>query len=70
MSPLDGFELLDSLGGHPPTILMSSFSPPSIENKAIANGAVGFLRKPFRPDDLMGLLEAIESELRSGGQQR
>ncbi len=67
MRPLDGFALLDALNGEPPVLLMSSFSPPSLENEAISKGAAAFLRKPFTPDDLFPLLERIENGLRCGG---
>jgi CheY-like chemotaxis protein len=60
LSPLDGFALLDALGGGPPAvILVSSFAPASVETEAISRGATAFLRKPLKPHIPIRLLEEI-----------
>jgi FixJ family two-component response regulator len=40
-----------------PLIMITARADPDLEAKAIASGAVGFLRKPFATDVLIGCLD-------------
>ena len=56
MPKMSGAQLVEYLKGFPPTILMSGFSDVDVKN-IINNGhAKCFIKKPFRPDELLNLV--------------
>jgi len=56
MPKMSGAQLVEYLKGFPPTILMSGFSDVDVK-KIINNGhAKCFIKKPFRPDELLNLV--------------
>ncbi|MBR0731707.1 FixJ family two-component response regulator [Bradyrhizobium japonicum] len=57
MSGLDLKRLLAARGSTTPLIMITARADPDLEAKAIASGAVGFLRKPFATDVLIGCLD-------------
>ena len=60
MTPLTGFDLLEKSKDGPPVILMSSFASKKIQDEGISRGALAVLRKPFRPDELLELLQSLD----------
>ncbi len=57
MPKMNGAQLVEYLKGFPPTILMSGFSDVNV-HKIINNGhAKCFIKKPFRPDELLNLVQ-------------
>ncbi len=54
-----GFHLVDMTRGAPPVIVMSSFTSDELLETAVDRGAIAVLRKPFRPDDLLAILESL-----------
>jgi len=61
MSGLDLKLLLSTLNSKVPVIMITARTDPSLEERAAAVGAVGFLRKPFEPT---ALLECVRTALR------
>ena len=60
MPGMSGFELkqrLDELSGSLPVIMITARTEPYIEEKAVSSGAIGFFRKPFDVDVLVGCIE-------------
>jgi FixJ family two-component response regulator len=60
MPGMSGIELKQHLAGRQctlPVIMITARPDPSLEEKAMAAGAVAFLRKPFEAAVLIGLLE-------------
>jgi FixJ family two-component response regulator len=60
MPGMSGFELkeqLDALKGSLPVIMITARMEPDLEERAISSGAIGFLRKPFEVEVLVGCLE-------------
>jgi len=61
---ITGFELQDQLAGadnRVPVVFVSAQGTQANRDKAMSQGAVGFLSKPFRRDDLVRLVgEAIQ----------
>ena len=60
MPGMSGFELkerLDQRNGSPPVIMITALTEPDIEEQAISSGAIGFLRKPFDVQVLVGCIE-------------
>jgi FixJ family two-component response regulator len=60
MPGMSGIELKQHLAGRHctlPVIMITARPDPSLEEKAMAAGAVAFLRKPFEANVLIGLLE-------------
>src|SRR5262245_52521143 len=58
MPGMSGFqlkELLDACADSMPVIMITARTDADLEEKAISNGAIGFLRKPFEVDVLVGL---------------
>ena len=65
MPGMSGFELkerLDERSESIPVIMITARTEPDLEEKAISCGAIGFLRKPFEVEVLVG---CIEKALRS-----
>ena len=65
MPGLNGIELQDRLiaaGHRVPTIFISAFPSEKVERRVLQNGAIGYLRKPFRED---GLIKCINDALKS-----
>lgn len=59
MLGMSGLELLERVrrrNDPPPVILMTGNSTDQIRSRAIAAGAYAFLEKPFRGNDLVGLV--------------
>ena len=57
-----GFEVLRAVRGSgrgTRVVLMTSFGSHETERRALAEGAVAFLRKPFDPDQLLDTLRRI-----------
>jgi FixJ family two-component response regulator len=60
MPGMSGFELkdrLDALSGSMPIIMITARTEPDLEEKAISSGAIGFFRKPFEVEKLVGCIE-------------
>ena len=60
MPGMSGFELkeqLDQRGGLLPVIMITARTEPELEEKAMSSGAIGFLRKPFEVEMLVGYIE-------------
>jgi FixJ family two-component response regulator len=60
MPEMSGIELQDHLTATQslvPVIMITARHDPGLEGKALASGAVGFLRKPFEADELIRCLE-------------
>jgi FixJ family two-component response regulator len=57
MSGLDLKRLLVSRGSKMPVIMITAHAEPELEAKALSNGAVCLLEKPFEPDTLINCLE-------------
>jgi FixJ family two-component response regulator len=60
MPGMGGIELKQHLAARQlpvPVIMITARSDPGLEEKALSNGAVRFLRKPFEADVLIGCLE-------------
>jgi FixJ family two-component response regulator len=58
---INGLELQDQLVGtdnRVPIVFVSAQGTPANRDKAMRHGAVGFLSKPFRRDDLVKLVRA------------
>jgi FixJ family two-component response regulator len=67
MPGLSGVELQDRLlsDGHDlPTIFISAFPNPRLEQKVLKSGAIAYLRKPFKEEQL---LEHIDAALNGNG---
>ena len=64
MPDIDGFELhrrMHTAGLRIPTIVITALADDVSRARALAAGAVAFLRKPFQPDVL---LQAIDTAMR------
>jgi FixJ family two-component response regulator len=60
MPGMSGFELkqeLDARNGSMPVIMITARTEPDLEQRALSSGAIGFLRKPFEVETLIGFLE-------------
>ncbi|MDX8409582.1 MAG: sigma 54-interacting transcriptional regulator, partial [Mariprofundales bacterium] len=63
----DGFDLLRALKGMadpPPCILMTAFGNRDIASRALQEGALDYVAKPLRFDELLARLQRLEEELR------
>jgi FixJ family two-component response regulator len=61
MPGLSGVELQDRLlsDGHDvPTIFISAFPNPRLEQKVLKSGAIAYLRKPFKEEQLLEHIDA------------
>jgi FixJ family two-component response regulator len=61
MQGLELQELLLAKGCDLPIIFITAFPDPVVRQRALSAGAVGFLGKPFEPDELIAILEKIVS---------
>jgi FixJ family two-component response regulator len=62
MSGMSGLELQDVLRSAQPSLpvlIMTAFPEPSLRSRAMANGAVCFLSKPFNAEELLGCIERV-----------
>lgn len=64
MPEMDGVELLQHLKNDPntealPVIMITTESRDEIVSGALALGAAGYIKKPFRPEDIKALLTEI-----------
>lgn len=57
MSGIDLKNLLTARGSDVPVIMITARADPGLEARAVASGAIGFLRKPFEPDALSRCLQ-------------
>ncbi|WP_375786998.1 response regulator transcription factor [Bradyrhizobium sp. Pha-3] len=60
MPGMSGFELKELLverNDPLPVIMITARTEPDLQEKAISRGAIGFLRKPFEVDTLVGFIE-------------
>jgi FixJ family two-component response regulator len=60
MPGMNGFELkerLDERNNSSAVIMITAHTEPDLEARAISNGVIGFLRKPFEVDVLIGCIE-------------
>jgi CheY-like chemotaxis protein len=67
---MDGFGLLATIMEHYPeipTIVMTGYSTPELENLTKEEGATGFIRKPFQLEDLIGKISNSLSKESEGG---
>ena len=61
MTGMSGLELQQQLGaanGHIPIIFVTAYADDDVRARALAAGAVAFLSKPCREDDLLKAIEA------------
>jgi DNA-binding NtrC family response regulator len=61
----DGFELLREIRAlecDAPVVLMTSFGGPEMERRATLVGALGYLEKPFQPEELYELVDRVLEE--------
>lgn len=61
---MDGYEVLEALHADPatrdlPVIVLTAKAQVSEHSRSLAGGAVGFMTKPFAPDDLVRHLERV-----------
>jgi FixJ family two-component response regulator len=73
MPGMNGLELkqrLDERNGSFPVIMISTRTEPDLEEKAISNGAICFLRKPFEVDVLVALHRESFEKLNSNSTTR
>ena len=61
---MDGYEVLEALHADPatrdlPVIVLTAKAQVSEHSRSLAEGAVGFMTKPFAPDDLVRHLERV-----------
>jgi len=64
MPEMDGVELLKKIKDDPltaalPVVMITTESRDEIVAKALAAGAAGYIKKPFRPEDIKALLVEI-----------
>ena len=64
MPGMDGVQLLRKLKEDPmtaslPVIMITTESRDEIASDALAMGAAGYIKKPFRPEDIKALLTGI-----------
>lgn len=60
---IDGFEVLEELrrrGVETPVVIMTARDEPGLRDRALRGGAVGFLQKPFRIDDVRAYTASID----------
>jgi FixJ family two-component response regulator len=62
MSGIELFRRLTELGHPIPTILITAYPNDSVRDRALADGVIGYLTKPFDDNALIG---CVESALRS-----
>src|SRR4030095_16781195 len=60
----NGFDLIEEFGrfdetSQPPIILTTASRDPELRRKSIDMGAAGLLRKPYEPDELMGIVSQV-----------
>lgn len=64
MQDMDGYEVMQHMNEKPetaeiPVILVTADSEAGTEERGVALGAVGFIRKPFEPQVLLDRIEAV-----------
>lgn len=64
MQDMDGYEVMQHMNENPgtskiPVILLTADTEEGSEERGIALGAVGFIRKPFEPQVLLDCIEAV-----------
>lgn len=64
MPEMDGVELLKKIKGDPmtasmPVVMITTESRDEVVSGALAMGAAGYIKKPFRPEDIKALLVDI-----------
>ncbi len=64
MPEMDGIELLKKIKGDPlsaaiPVVMITTESRDEVVSGALAMGAAGYIKKPFRPEDIKALLVEI-----------
>ncbi|MCK8602398.1 response regulator [Desulfoferrobacter suflitae] len=67
MPEMDGFELLEAISRNEiwrdlPVVLVTTESNPGRQRRAMELGARGYIRKPFRPEELRSLLMRVLGE--------
>lgn len=64
MPEMDGVELLEKIKSNPmteelPVIMITTESRDEVVSGALEKGAAGYIKKPFRPEDIKALLNDI-----------
>lgn len=64
MPEMDGVELLEKIKGDPstaalPVVMITTESRDEVVSGAMSMGAAGYIKKPFRPEDIKALLVDI-----------
>lgn len=64
MPRLDGIELIKKVRANPlykfiPIIMLTTESQPEMKQKGKAAGATGWLVKPFKPEQLLGIIRKV-----------
>ena len=70
MPKLNGFQLREKVAGLRPTakfLLISGYAEDAIENPAVVQGDIGFLEKPFLPDEL---IHKVRQVLKGNGAEK
>ena len=65
MPDYDGLSLIEQMQEmrySMPVIAVTGRTAPSLRDRTLKQGAVGFLQKPFNPQSLMDLIEVLEQE--------
>ena len=67
MPVMDGFELLEAISEDEvwrdlPVVLITTESSPERQKRALELGARGYIRKPFRPEEIRSVLTRILGE--------
>ncbi len=69
MAPMTGFEILEKLRAFSQVPVIVFTARPDIGNRAIEEGASGFIAKPFRPEELTRKVKEILDHTGHAGSQ-
>jgi len=66
MDEIDGLQVLEHVlarSGHTKVIIMTGYATVELAREALIKGAFDFIAKPFKPDDLRGVIEKAARQL-------
>jgi DNA-binding NtrC family response regulator len=67
MEEVDGIEIMKrvmDVSPHTKVIIITGYATIELAHEALAKGAFDFIAKPFKPDDLLAVIERAAAELR------
>ena len=69
----DGFSVMDNLRNSPeaattPVIIITAFPSPEVKQKVKETGAVGFISKPFKAEDVLPRIRRVLGEVSDEGE--